>query len=119
MKKIISTSLLVTACLCGTLTSCDIERLPKGSMSAEQITNDPLASLDGLVDGAYAQLKDWSDPMHRLGEYAGDNMMIRGASTDAFYEFITFSRTPNNYRLQNFWDYAISHCPGFKYHQDD
>lgn len=41
MKKIISTSLLVTACLCGTLTSCDIERLPKGSMSAEQITNDP------------------------------------------------------------------------------
>lgn len=106
MKKIISTSLLVTACLCGTLTSCDIERLPKGSMSAEQITNDPLASLDGLVDGAYAQLKDWSDPMHRLGEYAGDNMMIRGASTDAFYEFITFSRTPNNYRLQNFWDYG-------------
>ncbi len=48
MKKIISTSLLVTACLCGTLTSCDIERLPKGSMAAEQITNDPLASLDGL-----------------------------------------------------------------------
>ena len=44
--------------------------------------------------------------MHRLGEYAGDNMMIRGASTDAFYEFITFSRTPNNYRLQNFWAYG-------------
>ena len=54
----------------------------------------------------YAQLKTWSDPMHRLGEYAGDNMMIRGASTDAFYEFITYSRTPDNYRLQNFWDYG-------------
>lgn len=50
--------------------------------------------------------KTWSDPMHRLGEYAGDNMMIRGASTDAFYEFITYSRTPDNYRLQNFWDYG-------------
>ena len=59
-----------------------------------------------MLDGAYAQLKTWSDPMHRLGEYAGDNMMIRGASTDAFYEFITFSRTPDNYRLQNFWDYG-------------
>ena len=59
-----------------------------------------------MVRGAYAQLKDWSDPMHRLGEYAGDNMMIRGSSTDAFYEFITYSRTPNNYRLQNFWDYG-------------
>ena len=54
----------------------------------------------------YAQLKTWSDPMHRLGEYAGDNMMIRGASTDAFYEFITYSRTPDNYRLQSFWDYG-------------
>ena len=59
-----------------------------------------------MLNGMYAQLKTWSDPMHRLGEYAGDNMMIRGASTDAFYEFITYSRTPDNYRLQNFWDYG-------------
>ena len=44
--------------------------------------------------------------MHRCGEYAGDNIMIRGSSTDAFYEFISFSRTPVNYRLQNFWDYG-------------
>ena len=44
--------------------------------------------------------------MHRCGEYAGDNMMIRGTSTDAFFEFITYSRTPVNYRLQNFWDYG-------------
>ena len=88
------------------LTACDIERLPYGSMSAEQITKDPNASLDALLNGVYAQLKTWSDPMHRCGEYAGDNMMIRGSSTDAFYEFISFSRTPNNYRLQNFWDYG-------------
>ena len=59
-----------------------------------------------MLNGMYAQLKTWSDPMHRLGEYAGDNMMIRGASTDAFYEFITYSRTPDNYRLQSFWDYG-------------
>ena len=57
-----------------------------------------------MVRGVYAQLKAWSDPMHRCGEYAGDNIMIRGASTDAFFEFITFNRTPNNYRLQSFWD---------------
>ncbi len=106
MKKIISV-LLGTALCCGAaVTSCDIERLPYGSMASEQITSDPQASLDGLLRGAYAQLKTWSDPMHRLGEYAGDNMMIRGSSTDAFYEFISFSRTPDNYRLQNFWDYG-------------
>lgn len=102
MKKILTIALAAAALT----TACDIERLPYGSMAAEQITNDPSASLDALMNGVYAQLKTWSDPMHRCGEYAGDNMMIRGSSTDAFYEFISFSRTPNNYRLQNFWDYG-------------
>ncbi len=82
--------------------SCDIDRLPYNSMDGDLIANNP----DAMVTGAYAQLKQWSDPMHRLGEYAGDNMMIRGSSTDAFYEFISYARTPNNYRLQNFWDYG-------------
>ncbi len=102
MKKIFIVALAAATAL----TSCDIERLPYASMSAEQITSDPSASLDALMNGVYAQLKTWSDPMHRCGEYAGDNMMIRGSSTDAFYEFISYSRTPNNYRLQNFWDYG-------------
>ena len=94
MKKILTIAFAAAA-----LTACDIERLPYGSMSAEQITSDPSASLDALMNGVYAQLKTWSDPMHRCGEYAGDNMMIRGSSTDAFFEFISYSRTPNNYRL--------------------
>jgi len=84
------------------VSSCDIDRLPYNSMDGDLIVNNP----DAMVTGAYAQLKQWSDPMHRLGEYAGDNMMIRGSSTDAFYEFISYARTPNNYRLQNFWDYG-------------
>lgn len=102
MKKIVT--VLVAAAF--SLTACDIDCLPYGSMSAEQITNDPDASLDALMNGMYAQLKTWSDPMHRCGEYAGDNMVIRGNSTDAFFEFISFARTPNNYRLQDFWDYG-------------
>lgn len=106
MKKIISKFLLATVCAGLTLASCDIERLPTSSMAAEDITSDPQAALDGLIGGAYAQLKTWSDPMHRLGEYAGDNMMIRKTSTDDFYSFISFSRTANNGRLQTFWDYG-------------
>ena len=101
MKKIILYSLLVAGL---SFSSCDIDRLPYGSMLNEQIQEDPDISLDALLNGAYGQLKDWSDVMHRCGEYAGDNMMIRGTSTDAFYEFISYSRTPNNYRLQSFWD---------------
>jgi hypothetical protein len=101
MKKII---MILLAAI--TLAACDIERLPSNSMSASKITGDPSTSLGALMNGMYAQLKTWSDPMHRCGEYAGDNMMIRGSSTDAFYEFISFSRTAKNYRLQNFWDYG-------------
>lgn len=75
-------------------------------MATDQVTDNQEVLFDNMMNGMYAQLKTWSDPMHRLGEYAGDNMMIRGASTDAFYEFITYSRTPDNYRLQSFWDYG-------------
>lgn len=85
-------------------TSCDIDRLPYGSMPDERIKQDPDGSLSTLLNGAYAQMKAWSDVMHRCGEYAGDNIMIRGSSTDAFYEFISYSRTPNNYRLNDFWN---------------
>lgn len=106
MRKIVLTLALTTAFSVGVLTSCDIDRFPNGSMAAEQVTSNPSAVLDNMLDGAYAQLKTWSDPMHRLGEYAGDNMMIRGTSTDSFYEFYSFSRTPNNGRLQSFWNFG-------------
>lgn len=101
MKKIILYSLLIAGIL---FSACDIDRLPYGSMPDEKIKQDPDGSLETLLTGTYAQLKGWSDVMHRCGEYAGDNIMIRGSSTDAFYEFISYSRTPNNYRLQSFWD---------------
>ncbi|MDR2284403.1 MAG: RagB/SusD family nutrient uptake outer membrane protein [Sphingobacterium sp.] len=99
MKKIFI-ALLVSA----TFASCDIERLSYDAMDSETIAKNPEAALDGLLNGTYAQLKSWSDPMHRAGEYAGDNMMIRGSSTDDFYEFISYARTPNNGRLSQFWD---------------
>ena len=102
MKK----NIIIVVLAALTLYACDIDRLPTTSMAGEEIQKDPADKLDALVNGMYAQLKVWSDPMHRLGEYAGDNIMIRGSSTDAFYEFITYSRTPRNYRLQNFWDYG-------------
>ena len=99
MKKILA---IIFAII--TLSSCELDREPYGSMKSESINQNPEEAIDGLLNGVYAQLKAWSDPMHRLGEYAGDNIMIRGASTDAFYEFISFARTPNNGRLSTFWD---------------
>lgn len=99
MKKILAIIFIIIG-----LSSCELDREPFGSMESGRINQNPEESIDGLLNGVYAQLKAWSDPMHRLGEYAGDNIMIRGSSTDAFYEFISFARTPNNGRLSTFWD---------------
>lgn len=99
MKKIL-TILLAAA----SLTACDIERLPYGSMAAEQITSNPSESLSALMNGMYAQLKTWSDPVYRCGEYGGDNIMIRGTSSDDFIQFITYNHISDNYRLQDVWD---------------
>lgn len=100
MKKI--TTILLAASLA--FAACDIERIPNGSMLDEDITSNPEDLLNSTLNGCYAQLKDWSDVMHRCGEYAGDNIMIRGTSSDSFYQFISYSRSPNNDRLQTFWD---------------
>lgn len=86
------------------LTSCDIDRYPYDKYTKEDIMADKEAAVDILLNGCYGQLRDWSDVMHRIGEYAGDNMMIRGTSTDAFYSFISYQHTPNNYRLNTFWN---------------
>lgn len=99
MKKILAIIFATIA-----LSSCKVDRTPFGSMESEKIDKNPEEAIDGLLNGVYGQLKAWSDPMHRLGEYAGDNMMIRGSSTDPFYEFVSFARTPNNSRLTTFWD---------------
>lgn len=99
MKKLIY---IITALFI--FTSCDIERLPYGSLESGEVDKDPETYLPYLMNGCYSQLKDWSDVMHRCGEYAGDNITMRGSSTDAFYEFVSFRRSPNNYRLQTFWD---------------
>ena len=88
------------------MVSCSVERHPEYMMDDDTMTKNIDESFPSLLNGCYGFLKTWSDPMYRCGEYAGDNIMIRGTSTDAFYEFISYSRTPNNYRLQNFWDYS-------------
>ena len=101
MKKLFISIVAVMALL-----SCSVERHPEYMMEGDRVKKDIQETFSSLLNGCYGYLKTWSDPMYRCGEYAGDNIVIRGTSTDAFYEFISYSRTPNNYRLQNFWDYS-------------
>lgn len=86
------------------LSSCDLDREPFDSYTKDKIEQDKEASIEVLLNGCYAQLKGWSDVMHRVGEYPGDNIMIRGTSTDAFYSFISYQHIPDNGRLSVFWN---------------
>lgn len=99
MKKIFILILSVSF-----LSSCELDREPFSSYTEDKILADKEASIDVLLNGCYAQLTGWSDVMHRVGEYPGDNMMIRGTSTDAFYSFISYQHIPNNDRLSVFWN---------------
>ncbi|NGY37592.1 RagB/SusD family nutrient uptake outer membrane protein [Flavobacterium sp. XN-5] len=99
MKKIFILILSVSF-----LSSCELDREPFSSYTEDKILADKEASIDVLLNGCYAQLKGWSDVMHRIGEYPGDNMMIRGTSTDSFYSFISYQHIPNNGRLSVFWN---------------
>ncbi|MDQ6469285.1 RagB/SusD family nutrient uptake outer membrane protein [Flavobacterium sp. LHD-80] len=86
------------------LSSCELDREPFDSYTQDKIQEDKEASIEVLLNGCYAQLKGWADVMHRVGEYPGDNIMIRGTSTDSFYSFISYQHIPDNGRLSVFWN---------------
>lgn len=90
--------------IAGSLAACDLERLPYGSYTEGKIEQDKEAAFDILLNGCYAQLKDWADVEHRVGEYSADNVMIRGGSSDGFMPFISYKHYPDNYRLTTFWN---------------
>ena len=86
------------------LSSCDLDRFPDNAYTKDKIESDKDAAFKILVNGCYAELKAWSDVMHRVGEYPGDNIMIRGTSTDSFYPFISYQHITDNGRLTTFWN---------------
>ena len=94
MKKI-SIFLLVTL----VLVSCDIERFPYGSYSAEKIQQDKETALEILLNGCYAQLQSSTDVMHRTGEYPGDNIMKQNATTNNFSQYMSYQHTATNNHL--------------------
>ncbi len=103
MKKIY---IIVAAISALMMSSCDLERLPYDAYTPEKINEDPVAAFEILYNGCYSIMKEWGDNMHRIGEYPSDNIMIRGASSDSFYPFITYGHIPDNGRLTSFWNYS-------------
>ena len=105
MKRLVYVSLLA---LTSFLTSCDLDREPFTQISAEELFEDPGAAQSATL-GNYVFLKGdkgydgWSDDLHRMSEYSGDNVMISGGTTDNLFFFYNYQRNPNNSRDNRFW----------------
>ncbi|WP_299672038.1 RagB/SusD family nutrient uptake outer membrane protein [uncultured Polaribacter sp.] len=88
--------------------SCDLDRGPFTEVAAEDLFADPGAAQAATL-GNYLFLKGdkgydgWSDDLHRMSEYSGDNVMISGGTTDPLYFFYNYQRVPNNSRNDRFW----------------
>lgn len=80
-------------------TACDIDRTPYSSYTEDQVKSD----LNIMLNGCYAKLKPWSDNMHYVGEFGGDNVMKQAPSTDSWFEFISYMHSPTNGRMNSFW----------------
>lgn len=85
--------------------ACDIDRLP---YTAKE-TNDLLSSEGGIKAatlGNYAILSGangYGALLHRIGEYAGDNVALSGSTTDNIFYWYNYKNITTNYRTEAFW----------------
>lgn len=114
MKKIIFTLTILVAVV---FSSCELDRTPFTEISADELFEDPGAAQSATL-GNYLFLKGdkgydgWSDDLHRISEYGGDNVMISGGTTDPLFFFYNYQRNPNNSRNNRFWSNSFKAIVG-------
>lgn len=114
MKKIIFTLTILVAVV---FSSCELDRSPFTEISADELFEDPGAAQSATL-GNYLFLKGdkgydgWSDDLHRISEYGGDNVMISGGTTDPLFFFYNYQRNPNNSRNNRFWSNSFKAIVG-------
>lgn len=91
--------LIIFALAVGLFTACELEREPYNYYTETQVKED----LDIMLNGCYSRLKLWSNNMHYVGEFGGDNMMKQAVTTDNWFQFISYMHTPTNTRMRNMW----------------
>lgn len=94
-----------------TCASCELERFPYDSIASEELLESE-GGLESATLGVYAILKgngeSWLDQgfamhLHRLAEYAGDNVCMSGTTTDPAFYFYNYQNITTSGRVNNFW----------------
>lgn len=90
------------------LVSCELERNPYDQIAVDDLLSDP-GSIETATVGNYALLKGnvgydgWVDDLHRISEYAGDNIALSGGTTDHLFFLYNYQSIPTNSRVERFW----------------
>lgn len=104
MKKII----ILLPIIALLLVSCELERNPYDQIAVDDLLSDP-GSIETATVGNYALLKGnvgydgWVDDLHRISEYAGDNVTLSGGTTDHLFFLYNYQSIPTNSRVARFW----------------
>ncbi|TRX51207.1 RagB/SusD family nutrient uptake outer membrane protein [Fulvivirga sp. M361] len=104
MKKIILILSVVALALC----SCELEKNPYDQIAVDDLFSDP-GSIETATVGNYALLKGdvgydgWVDDLHRISEYAGDNVTLSGGTTDHLFFLYNYQSITTNSRVERFW----------------
>ena len=88
--------------------SCDLTRDPYDQISVDDLFEDP-GAIESATVGNYALLKGdlgydgWIDQLHRISEYAGDNVSLSGTTSDALFYLYNYQSITTNARVASFW----------------
>lgn len=105
MKKLL---IILPVVVLLTVSSCDLDRDPYNQISVDELFSDP-GSIETATLGNYALLKGdigfdgWVDDLHRISEYAGDNVALSGGTTDNLFFLYNYQAITTNARVDRFW----------------
>jgi len=84
-------------------TSCSLDKKPYDALTGDDLANNEEGP-ELVTQGNYFRLKDWSDNLHRLTEYPGDNVSLSGTTSDDFMKSYDYRRVATNYRADYVWE---------------
>ena len=107
-KKTMKKFIILLPMIALILVSCELERNPYDQIAVDDLLSDP-GSIETATVGNYALLKGnvgydgWVDDLHRISEYAGDNIALSGGTTDHLFFLYNYQSIPTNSRVERFW----------------
>ena len=97
--------------------SCTLERNPYDQIDKESLFENE-GAIEAATIGNYASLKGdngldgWTDQLHRLTEYPGDNISLSGSTSDPLNFIYNYRAITTNSRVATFWSLSYQTVVG-------